>query len=50
MNFEGKYMGLENIILNEVKTNLKGNAWRILTDKYILAKKFRISIIQLSFL
>ena len=29
-------------------TDPKGLGWYVLTDKYILAKKFRIPIIQLS--
>ena len=42
MNFAGKWMGLENTILNET---WKDNAWYVLTDKWILAKKYRIPMI-----
>jgi hypothetical protein len=42
INFAGKWMGLENI-LNETQ---KDNAWYVLTDKWILAKKYRIPMIH----
>jgi hypothetical protein len=37
MNFVGKWMTLENIILSEV-TQTKGKALHVLTNKWILAK------------
>ena len=43
VNFVGKWMELENIILNEVTQ--KGMYWYVLIDKWILAIKYRISIL-----
>ena len=37
MNFSGKCVGLENMILSEVPKP-EGYAWYVLTDKWILAK------------
>jgi hypothetical protein len=45
MKFFGKWMELENRILSEV-TQLKEQTWYALTDKWILAKKLRISRTQ----
>ena len=45
--FPGKCMEIENIILSEVTQTPKEicmNIWYVLTDKWILHKKFRISI------
>ena len=45
--FSGKCMELENIILSEVTQTPKEicmNIWYVLTDKWILPKKFRISM------
>jgi hypothetical protein len=39
MNFSGKWMELENIILSEATQTQKGLAWYVLTNKWILAKK-----------
>ena len=38
-------MQLENIILSDV-TRPKGQAWDVLTNEWILAKKYRIPRIQ----
>jgi hypothetical protein len=38
MNFSGKWMELENIILSEATQTQKGLAWYVLTNKWILAK------------
>jgi hypothetical protein len=46
MNFAGKWMEVENIILREV-TRSKGHTWYLLSDTWILAQKFRIPMIQL---
>jgi hypothetical protein len=43
-NFTGKWMELEDIILREV--TYKEHTWYVLTDKWILAQKVRISKIQ----
>ena len=45
MNFLGKWMELENIILGEI-TQSKENTWYALTDKWILAQKLQILKIQ----
>jgi hypothetical protein len=45
MKFLGKWMDLKDIILSEV-TQQKEHTWYALTDKWILAQKFRISKIQ----
>ena len=45
--FPGKCMEIENIILSEVTQTPKEicmNIWYVLTDKWILPKKFRISM------
>ena len=47
MKFLGKWMELENIILNEVPKH-KRIQWYALTDKWILAQKLRIPNIQLT--
>jgi hypothetical protein len=39
LTFSGKWMELENIILSEVTQTLKGHAWYVLTNKWILEKK-----------
>jgi len=39
-------MEQENIILSEVTQRPKGHAWYVLTDKWLLAKKYRIPRIQ----
>jgi hypothetical protein len=44
LSFAGKWMELENIV-SEV-TDPKGHTWYVLTNKWILAKKYRISRIQ----
>jgi hypothetical protein len=41
MTFEGKRMGLENVILSEAK----GHTSHVLTDKWILDKRYRIPMI-----
>ena len=44
MNFAGKWMELENIILSEVTQSQRNKQTRyVLTDKWILAKKYRIT-------
>jgi hypothetical protein len=45
MNFSGKWMELGNIILTQKKKK-KNQAWYVLTDKWILAKKYRTSMIH----
>jgi hypothetical protein len=45
MNFAHKWMELENIILSEMNPDPKGHVWYVLTDKWILAKRYRIPII-----
>jgi hypothetical protein len=45
MNFAGKWMEVENIILSEVTQTQK--YIHVLSDKLILAQKLRISTIQL---
>jgi hypothetical protein len=42
MSFAGKCIELENIILSDGNPDQKGHAWCVLTDKWILAKKYRI--------
>ena len=44
MKFEGNWLELENIILSEVT---KEDTWFVLTDKWVLGKKFGIPIILL---
>ena len=46
MKYTGKWMDLENIILREV--TLKEHTWYVLTDKWILGKKLRMPMIQLT--
>ena len=46
MKFLGKWMELEDIILNEVTQSQK-NTWYALTDKWTLAQK--LSILKLQF-
>ena len=47
MKFIGKWMELENIILSEVTQSQRNKQTRyLLTDKWILAQKFRIPKIQ----
>jgi hypothetical protein len=42
MNFTGKWMKVENVILREnVIPVTKEHIWYVLTDKCILAKKYR---------
>ena len=45
MNFAGKWMELEKIILSEV-TDPKGHSWYILTFKWILGTKYRVPTLQ----
>jgi hypothetical protein len=47
IKFAGKWMELENIILSEV-TQTQKDTQNILTDKWILAQKFRIPTIHLT--
>ena len=44
MNYAGKWMELENINLNEVTQTQKESM--VCSDKWILAKKFRIPMIH----
>ena len=45
MNLVGKWIELENIVLSEVTQTQKDVHGNLLTDKWILAKKFRIPMI-----
>jgi hypothetical protein len=42
MRFAEKWIELENVIPSEL-TQTQEHAWYVLTDKWILAKKYRIS-------
>ena len=44
VNFAGKWMELENIILSEVNPVPKGHAWYVLTCKWILVIKYKYNI------
>ena len=47
INFADKWVEIENMILSEVtQPDPKEHPWYVLTDKLILDKKFRISMIQ----
>jgi hypothetical protein len=46
MKFLGKWTELENIILSEVTQSQKKHTWYALSDKWILAPKFRIPKMQ----
>jgi hypothetical protein len=46
MKFAGKWMELENTILSEVTQSQKKSLDNAITDKWILAQKFRIPKIQ----
>jgi hypothetical protein len=48
MKFAGKWMELENVILSEVTQVTKKHTLYVLTDKWILGKKLRILMIQLT--
>jgi hypothetical protein len=48
INFADKWIELENIILSEITQDPKGQAWYACTDKWILAKKYRIPSIQVT--
>ena len=46
MDFVGKWMELENIILSEVTQLVsKGHAWYALMSKWIFAKKYKYHVI-----
>ena len=46
MIFSGKWTELENIIQSEVTLTPKGQAWYVLSDKWIFAIKYRIPMIH----
>jgi hypothetical protein len=46
MKFLGKWLKLENIILSEITQTTKEHTWYVLTDKWILAKKLTMPMIQ----
>ena len=48
MKFTGKWMELENVILNEVNKITKEHTWYILTDKWVLCKKIEMPMIELT--
>ena len=48
MKFTGKWMELENVILNEVNKITKEHTWYILTDKWVLGKKIEMPMIELT--
>jgi hypothetical protein len=45
INFAGKWMELENIILSEVTQTPKDMAWYMLTNMWILAVKYRVPML-----
>lgn len=45
MNFSGKWIELENIMLSELTQTPKRQAWYTLTYKWILAINYRITML-----